>query len=243
MSIQTKGDALGDRQKAYERAFNQLLPRRMPVIIRCDGKAFHSVTRGCERPFDHNLMGLMDLTALRLCQEAQGVRLAYVQSDEISLFLHNYKRLQTEAWFNNGVQKMVSIAAATASAYFSARWGKEVAFDARAFVLPEAEVCNYFIWRQQDATRNSIQMATRSLYSHKEVNNKDTSEMQEMLHAKGVNWNDYSIGCRRGRVVVRDEGGNWTVVEPPIFTQDRNFIDRHLAVEVDPPKEAVAKDG
>lgn len=236
------GDSLGDRMKGYERASRLALPRRMPVIIRVDGKGFHGVTRDCERPFDGRLMGLMDGVALALCEEAQGAVLAFVQSDEVSILLHNYKRLQSEAWFDNDLQKLVSVAAATAAGVFSSRW-KPVAFDARAFVLPEAEVCNYFIWRQQDATRNSIQMATRAVYSHAQVDEKNTSEMQEMLHAKGINWNDYPVGCKRGRAVIRDsfdretEDGRiverhaWRVIDPPIFTQDRAFVERLLAVE------------
>lgn len=253
------GDSLGDRMKGYERASRVSLPRRLPVILRIDGKAFHSLTRGCDRPFDSVLMSAMDLVARAVCGEAQGAQLAFVQSDEISVLLHNYKRLNTEAWFDNQLQKLVSVSAAIAAAHFTLLFGKLAAFDARAFVLPEAEVCNYFIWRQQDATRNSIQMATRAVYSHAEVNDKNTSEMQEMLHAKGINWNDYPVGCKRGRAVVRMpkvalvvspdtapfhvERWDWAVVEPPILTQDRNFIERLLAVELEEPTSEVRHAG
>jgi tRNA(His) 5'-end guanylyltransferase len=223
--------------KGYELAARTALPRRMPVILRVDGKAFHTLTRGCGRPFDHNLMNAMNEVAQTLCEEAQGAAFAYVQSDEVSVLLHNYRRLQTDPWFDNEIQKMVSVAAATAASKFTLWWGHKVAFDARVFVLPEAEVCNYFIWRQQDATRNSIQMATRAVYSHAQVDDKNTSEMQEMLHAKGINWNDYPVGCKRGRAVIRqafDREGvmrhAWSVEDPPIFTQDRSYIERHLAV-------------
>ena len=241
------GDSLGDRMKGYERASRLALPRRMPVIVRVDGKGFHGVTRGCERPFDGRLIEMMNAVAKALCEEAQGAVLAFVQSDEVSVLLHNYKRLQSEAWFDNDLQKLVSVSAGIAAGVFSHAWHTDVTFDARAFVLPEAEVCNYFIWRQQDATRNSIQMATRAVYSHAQVDEKNTSEMQEMLHAKGINWNDYPIGCRRGRAVVRERyargagedfavyGYRWSVVDPPIFTQDRAFIEALLAVEVDEP--------
>lgn len=240
-------DSLGDRMKGYERASRLALPRRMPVIIRVDGKGFHGVTRGCERPFDGRLIEMMNAVAKALCEEAQGAVLAFVQSDEVSVLLHNYKRLQSEAWFDNDLQKLVSVSAATAAGVFSHAWHTDVAFDARAFVLPEAEVCNYFIWRQQDATRNSIQMATRAVYSHAQVDEKNTSEMQEMLHAKGINWNDYPVGCKRGRAVVRERYAagagedfavyryRWSVVDPPIFTQDRAFIESLLAVEDESP--------
>lgn len=233
-----RGDSLGDRMKDYERAARSVLPRRIPVILRVDGKAFHTVTRGCDRPFDEHLMGFMNTTAIRLCSEAQGAVFAFVQSDEISVLLHNYRRLTSEAWFDNEVQKLVSVAAGIASGWFSREWNSPVAFDARVFVLPESEVCNYFIWRQQDATRNSIQMAARAVYSHAQVDEKNTSEMQEMLHAKGINWNDYPVGCKRGRAIVRQtyerEGTTrsaWVVEPPPIFTQDRRYIEQRLAVE------------
>ena len=233
-------DSLGDRMKGYERVTRTTLPRRMPVILRIDGKGFHGVTRGCHKPFDERLMGLMNMTAIRLCADAQGAQIAFVQSDEISILLHNYKRIQSEAWFDNEVQKLVSVSAGIAAGFFSREWTAPVAFDSRAFVLPEAEVCNYFIWRQQDATRNSIQMATRAVYSHRDVHEKDTSQMQEMLHAKGVNWNDYPVGCRRGRAIVRqtyDRYGDirsaWVVESPPIFTEARDYIERHLAVEAE----------
>lgn len=250
-----RGDSLGDRMKGYERAAKVVLPRRMPVILRVDGKAFHTVTRGCDKPFDWDLMAKMDRVAVELCEEAQGAVFAFVQSDEVSVLLHNYKRIQSEAWFDNEVQKLVSVSASIAAGVFSRAWVTEVAFDARVFVLPEAEVANYFIWRQQDATRNSIQMATRAVYSHKQVDGLNTSEMQELLHAKGINWNDYKPGEKRGRAVVRDAyevdapgGGTvtrhaWRVVDPPIFTQDRRFIEQHLATDPeipcpphDPPK-------
>jgi tRNA(His) guanylyltransferase len=236
--MRVKGDSLGDRMKGYEKACRTVLPRRMPVILRIDGKGFHGVTRGCDKPFDDHLMGLMNATAMRLCSEAQGAVFGFVQSDEISILLHNYRRLQSEAWFDNEVQKLVSVSAGIAAGFFSREWTAPVAFDARAFVLPESEVCNYFIWRQQDATRNSVQMATRAVYSHREVDEKNTSEMQEMLHAKGINWNDYPVGCKRGRAIVRQtfehEGATrhrWIVEPPPIFTADRGYVDQWLVVE------------
>lgn len=244
-------DLLGDRMKRAEQASRTVLPHRMPVILRVDGKAFHTLTRGCAKPFDQGLMLAMDQTAVALCNEIQGAVFAFVQSDEVSVLIHNYKRLTSEAWFDNQVQKMVSVAASIATSAFTKAWDIRACahFDARVFVLPEVEVCNYFHWRQADATRNSIQMATRAVFSHRECDGKNTSEMQEMLHARGINWNDYPVGCKRGRAVAKvpavsvdtdDKGlpvyverSRWEVVEPPIFTQDRAFIEKHLAVEAE----------
>ena len=112
-------DSLGDRIKGYENAYRISLPWRMPVIIRLDGTAFHSYTRGCKRPVDQGLVDVMNETAIYLCKNIQGARLAYLQSDEISILLNNYETLQTKPWSDNNLQKMVSKSAAQASAYFS----------------------------------------------------------------------------------------------------------------------------
>ena len=117
------------------------------------------------------------------------------------------------------------------------------------FTVPDPiEARNYFVWRQQDATRNSIAMAAQTMYSHKELHGKDTSEQQEMMFRKGVNWNDYPAGFKRGRAVVKVDVNvpswqtmcrvgedpvmvtvqEWAVVEPPVFTQDKEFLRRHV---------------
>lgn len=242
------GDALGDRMKRYENAYRASLPWRLPVVVRIDGRAFHTYTKGCERPFDERLMSAMNACAAAVCEDAHGAAFAYVQSDEISVLLHGYRALDSQPWFDNGVQKIVSIAASLASAEMTARspdvFGKvkRAQFDARVFVLPEAEVCNYFIWRQQDATRNAIQMMASAHYSHRELHCKNTNAMQEMLFQKGVNFNDAPASHKRGRCIAREtfevDGSTrhrWTTDnEIPIFTQDRNYIERHLATDKEP---------
>ncbi len=253
MSSDAIGDSLGNRMKGYELATRTSLPRRMPVIVRVDGKAFHSYTRKCARPFDYRFAAAMDLVAKTLCEEMQGAVLAYVQSDEVSVLLHNYKRHATAAWFDNEVQKIVSVAASIAGSTMTLEsynvFGGDVVpayFDARVFVLPEADVCNYFIWRQQDATRNSIQMSAQALYSPAEMYRKNTSELQDMMHEKGVNWNEYSTRYKRGRCVERElySAGDDAAVrsrwvmnsETPIFSTTRDYIERHLVVEPEDPK-------
>lgn len=255
-------DSLGDRMKTYEDAYRFNLPIRMPLVIRIDGKAFHSYTKGCKRPFDQKLVDCMDTTAQRLCKEVQGCQLAYVQSDEISLLVVNYEDLDSQSWFDNNLQKMVSICAGIASSTFTFNswriWMGNVAapvglesikpaiFDARAFVLPKEEVCNYFLWRQQDATRNSVQMLARSLYSHKQCENKNNSDLQEMCFQKGQNWNDLPTSQKRGRCIVKiktikpaynpqsqttvmSERSEWAVDnEIPIFSQDRRYIEQFV---------------
>jgi tRNA(His) 5'-end guanylyltransferase len=205
-----------------------------------DGKAFHTYTRGCKRPFDENFIAAMDRVTLALCKEIEGAAFAYVQSDEISVLVHNYVRLRTQAWFGNQVQKIVSVAASVAAATMTIEshgiFGvmKRALFDARAFVLPEAEVCNYFLWRQQDASRNSVQMLARSLCSHTMCENKDNASLQEMCFLKGHNWNDLPTHQRRGRcayrVTVGEDREDWRVDNDiPLFNNDRSYVERHLA--------------
>ena len=223
--------SIADRMKNnYENRTRVLLPRRTNTIIRLDGKVFHTYTKNAQRPFDTGLMLAMQDTTKFLCKNIQGVRFAYTQSDEISLWLTDWADTKTDAWFDGNIQKITSVSASYATAYFNSIYknyvgSKELAyFDSRVFTIPEIdEVFNYFIWRQQDATRNSIQMVGQSLYSQKELHGKSINQVQELIFQKGQNWNDRCAYEKRGSVVKRING-DWQVVEPPIFTQERIFL-------------------
>ncbi|MEK6879689.1 MAG: tRNA(His) guanylyltransferase Thg1 family protein [Nanoarchaeota archaeon] len=228
-------DPLGDRIKhQYEDRTRYFLPRRSYSIIRCDGRAFHGLK--LKKPFDNEFMKAMQCTAFDLCREIQGAKFAYVQSDEISVLVTDFDQITTEAWFDGNIQKIVSISAGIASIRFGRYFDvHQCVFDSRVFTIPDpTEVENYFIWRQQDANRNSIQMAARAVYSHKELNNKNTSDLQELLHQKGINWNDYATDEKRGSVVKKvnstfDDRGSWIVDKDiPIFTQSRDYLRRMI---------------
>lgn len=240
---------LEDRMKNYyEHAYRIKLPRRMPVIIRLDGKAFHTFTRNFKRPFDKNLMDMINETAKYLCENIQGCQIAYIQSDEINLLLHNYKKLNSESWFDNNIQKIVSVSAGMASSKFTLEYlkyiddpdkikfgkafGKPIVFDSRVFVLPEAEVNNYFVWRQQDATRNSIEMIAQSMYSSKELHKINCNQLQEMIFQKsGKNWNDYPIDQKRGRC-VKKVFDKWMIDNIiPVFSKEVSYINDLLKIE------------
>jgi tRNA(His) guanylyltransferase len=218
-------DNLGDRMKRYEGQSLKVMPRT-PCIIRVDGRAFHSLLRGSKKPFDPHVIAAMNLTATSLIEEIGNVKMAYIQSDEISLLLTDYATFNTQQWFDGVINKMVSISASVAAVSFSFVYGKRAAFDSRVFSLPKEEVCNYFIWRQKDWERNSVQMLARSFYSAKELQGKKIPEQHDMILAAGGNWNDLETSLKRGRVVTREGLDN----EPPIFTQDRNYIERFLEV-------------
>jgi tRNA(His) 5'-end guanylyltransferase len=222
-------DSIGDRIKSqYEDRYRFKLPRRTYTIIRIDGKGFHKLLQNCDKPFDCKVMDSMDYTAKFLCREIQCAKLAFIQSDEINLLLADFDTINTEMWFNGNLQKIVSVSASLATGIFNklSIVDDVASFDARAFIIPDpVEVENYFIWRQKDATKNSIQMVARSLYSHEELIGKKVDQLQEMIFQKGQNWNNYAIGSKRGRCIIRLESG-WERVEPPIFTQDREFLRR-----------------
>lgn len=254
-------DDLGDRIKQFEDAFRNYLPNHFPVIVRVDGKAFHSLTKNAEKPFDFDIEHLMDHAALELCRQVQNVQIAYIQSDEISLLLHPYKKQTSQAWFDNNIQKIVSVSAAIATAAFNKeayersrnnggpgsinqKFGNKLPalFDSRAFIVPEYEVVNYFIWRQNDAKRNSISMLARSLYSHKELKGKNNKEMMEMTLQKGKDWNALKLKHQRGRCVRKisstEDGENfrakWTIDnEIPVFSQCRDFIQQFVGHKED----------
>lgn len=222
-------DALGDRMKEYEHNSRHFLCKKQPVIIRVDGRAFHTFTKQFERPFDAEFTSLMNLATLRLLQEAQGSRLAFTQSDEISILLTDLEAVNTEAWFGNNLQKLCSLSSSIVTSEFTCeyvglylnKWKNNTpikhlpTFDARAFSLPIHEVENYFIWRQNDCLRNSLQSYAQSKFSHKELEGKGRNEQIELLKASGFDWEkDIPLKLRQGRIFVRDvtEDGAWTIV-------------------------------
>lgn len=205
----------------YEDRTRYLLSRRTNLIIRIDGKAFHTYTKGLEKPFDDGLMKDMNGTAIALCEGIQGAKLAYVQSDEISILVTDYDALETSAWYDNNLQKIVSVSASIATAEFNKlrytraiatnAWSQRSAFnrvddapvahfDSRAFTIPEvAEVANYFLWRAQDATRNNIQSIFRYVKGHKEK--VSILEQRRILDAEDYSW--ASVPSLHGRLVFK----------------------------------------
>lgn len=225
----TKGDSLGDRMKGqYESRSRFMLSRRTYTIIRCDGKAFHTFTRHCQKPYDSGLAQAMDDAARALVEEAQGSAFAYVQSDEISVLLTDFATIKTDAWFDGNVQKIASVSASVVTAAFNLSYAPNLGalFDARVFTIPDpVEVENYFIWRQQDATRNSISGLAQAHFSPKQLHGVNNAGMQDMLMLeKGINWNDCPANEKRGRTVIYDNYA-WRVDnEIPVFTQDRSYL-------------------
>lgn len=268
----SKTNSLGTRMKEnYENRSKTYLTRRVPVCIRLDGRCFHSYTKGFKRPYDEIFHTAMNQTTKYLCENIQGCKLGYTQSDEITLLLTDYDTVATDAWFDYGVQKVCSVAASMATmafnkffteavnasySYFTSEDGVDeiedikafdelysnyfkkiglAMFDARCFNIPEDEVTNCLIFRQKDATRNAIQMLGQAHFGRGELKGKSNNEVQDMLMLqKGINFNDMPIEFKRGVCCIKidAEVGNttrkrWCIdTNIPIFTQDREYIER-----------------
>ena len=205
-------DSLGDRMKFYEslHAPDRLMPL-VPAIARLDGVHFHTFTRGLERPYDLRLSKAMIETTKYLVKETNA-RIGYTQSDEITLIWLN-EDYNSSIYFDGKVYKIVSTLAARCTLFFNQqvrenlpeKLTEEPAFDCRVFTVPnKMEAVNCLIWREQDATRNSVQMAARAYFSHAQCNEKSCSDLQEMLfQGKNINWNDYPSFFKRGTYVQR----------------------------------------
>ena len=232
---------LAKRMKLYEQSYNFRIPDRLPVIIRLDGKCFHTFTSHMSRPFDTYFVDWMEHIALHLVQDIQGAVLAYVQSDEISILLWPWLKHESRPWFENELNKLLSVSASMATAYayryrhtlLGVEQGLPI-FDSRVLVMNTDEVINYFIWRQQDWERNSLQMLAQSHYSHKELHGKKGPDMHEMLHAKGVNWTELPTHLKEGTVVHHHViDGIFTRVKieaAPRFVENRSFIEEKMNV-------------
>lgn len=204
-------DSLGDRMKNfYEDPARHYLTRRTPVIVRLDGRAFHTLTRGFQKPYDAAFIETMDTAARCLFDEMQGCKMAYIQSDEASFVLTDYDTLTTEAWFGYNKSKVESISAATMSVYFNVMAGfpltQPSVFDARAFNIPESEVANYFLWRAKDWHRNSIQMLAQHNFTHKELQGKSIQECLAMLEKIKEYWDQRPDLIKNGTFLIKRAG-------------------------------------
>lgn len=229
---------LAERMKTYEGISKTSLMIRTPVIVRVDGRAFHTYTKKFDKPKDFRIDDAMNATMLYLCKNIPGCILGYCQSDEISLVITDYKTLDTSPWFDYEVQKLVSVISSMATMAFNQRMMHLTGgttcygamFDARAFNVPAHEVENYLIWRQQDCIRNVVSSYARSKYSQKEVHGHNSDQLILMLAQKGIIWTDLDSKIRNGRLAMKsaDEGAcelKWNILEEtPFFLEVRESI-------------------
>lgn len=208
-------DDFGDRMKKYEmmEAGRKLMPR-LPIIVRLDGKCFSKFTKGLNRPYDKRMSRLMIETTKALVAETNAL-IGYTQSDEISLVIYSDSE-KSQVYYDGRIQKIIGDLAAFATGIFNNLLDQYIPekksnnpmkfprFDCRVWNVPDkTEAANAILWREKDASKNSISMAARSFYSHKELHLKTSNEMQDMLMNKGINWNDYPSFFKRGTFIQR----------------------------------------
>lgn len=251
---------LYNRMKRYEAVSEITLMCNTPVIMRLDGRSFRTFTKGVQKPFDDYVRQAMELTMLDMCKETGCCLFGYTQSDEISLLLYD-KGADTEAWFGNNVQKLCSICAGLSSVSFnrhfreivtngwetlteeqqltySKKFDKAV-FDCRVFNIPQHEITNYFICRQQDAIRNSVQSLAQKYYNQSELEKCGRQKQLEMIKAKGDDWESYALMYRHGIACIKVptviNGGTpfeatrkkWVFEHDlPIFTEDAKYVNK-----------------
>ena len=245
---------LGTRMKEYESRNQYYLQKRTPVVIRVDGRAFHSFTKGLNRPFDNVFQTAMIETMEAMCEQIQNCIFAYTQSDEITFILKDWKELNTSAWFDYRTDKLCSISASLATYYFNKFFkfnatriinnssatdeyaltlihclDKIAIFDARCFNIPKEEVTNLIYWRQLDAIRNSILSCGQATFSHKELMNKSCNQIKDMLAQAGQPWENIAIYKQRGTACRREEGTWITDYSMPILSKEgREYIESLL---------------
>lgn len=271
---------LPDRMKHYEQeSVGRSLIKRCPAILRLDGRAFHSFCKGFIKPWDCRLQYCMYSAGLSLCKEISTAKFAYGQSDEILLI--DYDKLETEQWFGGIIQKIVSVAASIATLSFNntmkdlsdqikrgdkfiikeyveehplSQKAGQAMFDARVFSIPQDDVVNYFVWRQQDAIRNSISSLAQSVFSHKSLHGLNSEQLINKLRdeSSDLDWNNCPIYEQRGWAVYRSlynssanpmyllagstqqqhKRKQWVVdLEIPIISENRGYVSGFLQVD------------
>jgi len=224
---------LAKRMKAYEGVSQKYLMKRVPVIVRVDGKAFHTLTRKHfrKRGFDWSFSSMMSEVASTVMEEMQGCDFCYSQSDEISFLLTDYRTIRTSPWFDYRIDKLNSITAALASVSFSRLINDAVCFDCRCFNLPKDDVCNYFIWRQKDAIRNAVQMCGQERFSKRELHGKSCIEIKDMLFScKGIDFDELSDRQKQGFCI---HGKDRVFLGTALFSENRELVEKFVNVRED----------
>ena len=252
---------LDDRMKHYERSVGNQLMLRCPAICRLDGRAFRRFTKPFARPYDGIFRSLMVKTAQHLCEKISTARFAYGQSDEVSILLIDYTRFETDQFFDGKVQKLASVIASEATVAFNEALWKVVnspipafakiaeslagslfraTFDACVFSVPERDAGNYFMWRQQDAIRNSVQSLGRAHFSHKQLQGKSNDDIKAMLEEKSkplvsdkpfITWDCQPDDFKYGFTVQHFDSAGSALVHSPAPVFDNAFFYQFLEPE------------
>ena len=246
-------DRLDERMKAYEATAQTKLVRRMPVAIRIDGKAFHTFTKGLHRPFDGILRAAMNNTMLILAKNIQNCCFAYCQSDEITLILKDWDTLETDAWFDNKVQKLTSISASMATLYFNQefrRLAEDEIFTWKNSLVPQSVEIQERVNKYHQTLRNCIQkgaMFDARCFNipREEVTNliywRQIDAIRNSVQACGQSMFSHKELMNKStndiKAMLFDKGYNWDTLPSEAQhgnccykTEDGWFIDSHMPV-------------
>ena len=236
-------DSLGDRMKNYENVTRQYLIPKQPVIVRIDGRHFHSYVKQpwVKAPFDRNIILAFQSAAVKVCEEISNVQFAFHQSDEVSFFLKDYKSIEDQMIFKGNIQKIASIFASKFSNHFNSiisrlvreEYNNEFSvsfgeFDARVWNIPKEEVINYFVWRQRDWEKNSVTAYAIKLFSHEEVNLLHTNEKKEKIKTIGKDWDKLETFLKRGSAFKK------VIIEQKIKELPEAAIKQHVKMNLMP---------
>lgn len=237
--------------KWLEKNFSpEIMIPTLPVIIRLDANNFSSWTKGLKKPFDSNLSQLMTETAIHLLDETNAL-VAYTQSDEITLILYSDDK-ETGIYNDGKKQKILSKLTAECVNFFNDRrkellpnHNKFAKFDCRIYQTPTLhDATLQLLWRENDASKNSIFMLASSLFSHKSLQGLNGNDMQDkMMLEKNVNWNNLDIHFKRGTYVRRIKTTKaFTTEELDSLPENHNarknpnlIIERNVVSKVDVP--------
>lgn len=195
--------------KGYEVYSDLRVPVNSKIIVRLDGRSFHSFAQkmGLAKPYDDNFYRVMVDVCKDLFEEFSPIFI-YTFSDEISILLENIP-------FNGRIEKINSVIASFASSSFTSNYNEEfskpVAFDSRIIPINDSDIYGYFRWRQDEAWRNCINgygiNFLKSKYSSSEANEKirglNLSDIHELLFQNGINLNDVETWKKRGIGIYR----------------------------------------
>jgi tRNA(His) 5'-end guanylyltransferase len=243
--------SLEDRMVYYEKLYDYRLPYHGHVIVKVDGRSFSKrIRKKLDRPFDGGFISDMNSVAVYLCRNVMNARFAFVQSDEISIYLCDFENRTNSSFFDNRLSKLHSIIASMTTGEFNRlrilrnlsksengliTLEKPFEFDCRAFAVPSRnDVYGFFLWRQNDCIRNAMLMIANSCMSSREMHGKKFQELDDAVFLKtGGRFADYPAGQQRGRFITKVERdffneninirymrSAWIVQDAPLMRED-----------------------
>lgn len=239
---------LKDRVNSYQTIYSQKIMPRLPIVITINGRSFRRITSKIEKPFSLEFLNVMCATMVKLCHEIEGAVFAYMFSDEITIIVRNDQSLETQAWFQNDIQAMVSVSASIATLEFNSAAKScdllligEPTFVSNVFAVPNlTEAANVIVCKQQLAQHRSLTSAVLHELTKKYgddaidiLQNRTSEEKEELLQEYGIHFNSYptayrrGVACYRAPTVVHSKDGQviknkWVVnTELPIFAKDQ----------------------